>query len=91
MGHSMAAAPDIDFIGVEVHKPGVGALLNGLLTQGLGNVRVYSCDALEVLRHCVADASLDRLLLFFPDPWHRSATTSGGSSSRNSPNWCGAS
>ncbi|MGV8384050.1 tRNA (guanosine(46)-N7)-methyltransferase TrmB, partial [Pseudomonas aeruginosa] len=49
---------DIDFIGVEVHKPGVGALLNGLLTQGLGNVRVYSCDALEVLRHCVADASL---------------------------------
>ena len=66
-----AAAPDIDFIGVEVHKPGVGALLNGLLTQGLGNVRVYSCDALEVLRHCVADASLDRLLLFFPDPWHK--------------------
>lgn len=75
MGHSTlemaAAAPDIDFIGVEVHKPGVGALLNGLLTQGLGNVRVYSCDALEVLRHCVADASLDRLLLFFPDPWHK--------------------
>jgi len=66
-----AAAPDQDFIGVEVHKPGVGALLNGLLQQNLGNVRVYSCDALEVLRNCIPDASLDRVLLFFPDPWHK--------------------
>lgn len=76
MGQSLlemaAAAPEQDFIGVEVHTPGVGALLNGLMTQNLGNVRVYSCDALEVLRQCVADASLDRLLLFFPDPWHKS-------------------
>ncbi|PKL95949.1 MAG: tRNA (guanosine(46)-N7)-methyltransferase TrmB, partial [Gammaproteobacteria bacterium HGW-Gammaproteobacteria-9] len=76
MGHSTlemaAAAPDQDFIGVEVHKPGVGALLSGLLSQKLNNVRVYSCDALEVLRDCVADASLDRVLLFFPDPWHKS-------------------
>lgn len=75
MGHSLlemaAAAPEQDFIGVEVHRPGVGALLNGLLTQQLSNVRVYSCDALEVLRQCVADASLDRVLLFFPDPWHK--------------------
>lgn len=75
MGHSLlemaAAAPEHDFIGVEVHRPGVGALLNGLLTQNLGNVRVYSCDALEVLRNCVADNSLDRLMLFFPDPWHK--------------------
>lgn len=76
MGHStleMATqAPEMDFIGVEVHKPGVGALLNGVLAQGLTNVRVYSCDALDVLRQCVADASLDRVLLFFPDPWHKS-------------------
>lgn len=76
MGHSTlemaAAAPEQDFIGVEVHRPGVGALLNGLMTQNLSNMRVYSCDALEVLRHCVADASLDRVLLFFPDPWHKS-------------------
>ncbi|MBU1329114.1 MAG: tRNA (guanosine(46)-N7)-methyltransferase TrmB [Gammaproteobacteria bacterium] len=75
MGHSLlemaAAAPEQDFIGVEVHRPGVGALLNGLMTQKLSNVRVYTCDALEVLRDCVADASLDRLLLFFPDPWHK--------------------
>ena len=67
-----AAAPDEDFIGVEVHRPGVGALLNGMLTQNLSNIRVYSADAIEVLRDCVADASLDRLLLFFPDPWHKS-------------------
>src|SRR5690606_22480605 len=46
--------------------------LNGLLSQNLTNVRVYSCDALEVLRDCIADASLDRVLLFFPDPWHKS-------------------
>jgi tRNA (guanine-N7-)-methyltransferase len=76
MGHATlemaAAASEQDFIGVEVHKPGVGALLNGMLTQNLSNIRVYSCDALEVLRDCVADASLDRLLLFFPDPWHKS-------------------
>ena len=67
-----AAAADEDFIGVEVHRPGVGALLNGMLTQNLSNIRVYSADAIEVLRDCVADASLDRLLLFFPDPWHKS-------------------
>ena len=66
-----AAAPGEDFIGVEVHRPGVGALLNGMLTQNLSNIRVYSWDAIEVLRDCVADASLDRLLLFFPDPWHK--------------------
>ena len=75
MGHATlemaAAAPEQDFIGVEVHKPGVGALLSGALAQNLSNIRVYSCDALEVLRQCVADASLDRVLLFFPDPWHK--------------------
>lgn len=75
MGHSLlemaAAAPEEDFIGIEVHRPGVGALLSGLLAQELGNVRVYACDALEVLRTCIADASLDRVLLFFPDPWHK--------------------
>lgn len=75
MGHSTlemaAAAPEQDFIGVEVHRPGVGALLNGVMTQKLTNLRVYSCDALEVLRQCVPDASLDRVLLFFPDPWHK--------------------
>lgn len=65
-------APEQDFIGVEVHRPGVGALLNGMLTDSVDNVRIYSCDAIEVLNQCVADESLDRLLLFFPDPWHKS-------------------
>ena len=76
MGQSLLemaqAAPEQDFIGIEVHRPGVGSLLNGLLTENVSNVRVYSCDALEVLKNCVADASLDRLMLFFPDPWHKS-------------------
>ena len=75
MGHSLlemaAAAPEQDFIGIEVHRPGVGALLNGLLTEGLSNVRVFDCDAIEVLNRCIPDGSLDRLLLFFPDPWHK--------------------
>lgn len=95
MGHATlemaAAAPEQDFIGVEVHKPGVGALLNGMLTQNLSNIRVYSCDALEVLRDCVADASLDRVLLFSPIPGTRPAITSAASSSRRLPNWCAAS
>ena len=64
-------APEQDFIGVEVHRPGVGALLNGLLTESVSNVRVFSCDAIEVLKQCIADESLDRLMLFFPDPWHK--------------------
>src|SRR5690606_28975153 len=53
-------------------RPGVGALLSGLLARDLKNVRVYDCDALEVLRQCIPDGSLDRVLLFFPDPWHKS-------------------
>ena len=69
MGHSLlemaAASPEQDFIGVEVHRPGVGALLNGVLTQGLTNLRVYDCDAIEVLNRCIADNSLDRLILIF--------------------------
>lgn len=65
-------APEQDFIGVEVHRPGVGALLSGMLTDAVDNVRIYSCDAIEVLNQCVADESLDRVLLFFPDPWHKS-------------------
>ncbi len=76
MGQSLlemaAAAPEQDFIGVEVHRPGVGALLAGLLKQELTNIRVYSCDAIEVLQKCIADSSLDRVLLYFPDPWHKS-------------------
>ena len=70
--HSMAQAdPAADFIGVEVHKPGIGRLLHLTEQSGTTNLRVYCADAIEVLEHCVEDASLDRLQLFFPDPWHK--------------------
>ena len=64
-----AAAPDRDFIGIEVHRPGVGQLLNALEAGRLDNVRVFCHDAVEVLNHCIDDHSLDRVLLLFPDPW----------------------
>lgn len=63
--------PQLNFIGVEVHRPGVGALLMGIEQQQLGNIRVYQEDAVEVLEHCIPDDSLYRLQLYFPDPWHK--------------------
>ncbi len=67
--HMAENQPQWDFIGIEVHRPGVGALLNGLEEKQLTNVRIFCHDALEVLRDAIPDASLDRVLLFFPDPW----------------------
>jgi tRNA (guanine-N7-)-methyltransferase len=64
--------PARDFVGIEVHAPGVGRLLNGLAAAGLGNVRVYQHDAVEVLRQEVADGSLAEVRIYFPDPWHKS-------------------
>ena len=61
--------PQSDFIGIEVHRPGVGHLLIELEEQALGNVRIFCHDAVEVLDRCIPDACLDRVLLFFPDPW----------------------
>jgi tRNA (guanine-N7-)-methyltransferase len=67
---AMAAAhPHIDYLGIEVHRPGVGSLLRHLAAQGLGNVRVVSADAREVLLHMIPDAALAAVYLFFPDPW----------------------
>jgi tRNA (guanine-N7-)-methyltransferase len=66
---AMAAAhPENDYLGVEVHRPGVGHLLRGLLAQNLSNVRVVCADANDVLSR-LADASLAAVYLFFPDPW----------------------
>ena len=65
-------APEHDFIGVEVHRPGVGRVLNRAEKLGLNNLRVASHDAVEVLRDWLAPASLDELILEFPDPWHKS-------------------
>lgn len=64
-----AEHPERDFLGVEVHRPGVGHLLLRIEELGLRNLRVVCRDAVEVLQHCVAEASLAELLLYFPDPW----------------------
>ncbi|MEJ7745730.1 MAG: tRNA (guanosine(46)-N7)-methyltransferase TrmB [Luteimonas sp.] len=60
-----------DYIGIEVHAPGVGRLLNGLAEDGSDHVRIYHHDAVEVLTHDIADASLDEIRIYFPDPWHK--------------------
>jgi tRNA (guanine-N7-)-methyltransferase len=69
--HSAEMQKDTDFIGIEVHRPGVGRLINGLAERGLGNVRVFNHDAVEVLRSEIAEAGLDEVRLYFPDPWHK--------------------
>jgi tRNA (guanine-N7-)-methyltransferase len=66
-----AAAPQRNFIGVEVHEPGVGALLKRIGEQGLGNIRIVRHDAVEVLEHMLAPASLAGVHVWFPDPWHK--------------------
>lgn len=63
------AHPEMDFVAVEVHGPGVGSLLNAIERDKLSNLRVVRHDALEVLEHMIADASLAAIHLFFPDPW----------------------
>jgi tRNA (guanine-N7-)-methyltransferase len=64
-----AAHPEHDHLGIEVHRPGVGHLLLRAAELGLGNLRVICRDAVEVLQHCIPPASLDEVLLYFPDPW----------------------
>ncbi|WKE66167.1 tRNA (guanosine(46)-N7)-methyltransferase TrmB [Gallaecimonas kandeliae] len=75
MGKSLVemaqAAPDLNFIGIEVHKPGVGACLMAASEAGISNLRVFEHDAVEVLADNIPDASLQRVQLFFPDPWHK--------------------
>ncbi|MBD2857834.1 tRNA (guanosine(46)-N7)-methyltransferase TrmB [Spongiibacter sp. KMU-158] len=75
MGDSLAtmaaAAPEMDFIGIEVHSPGVGRLMHLIDEAGLENLRAYCCDAVEVLEQCIADGALQRVQIYFPDPWHK--------------------
>jgi tRNA (guanine-N7-)-methyltransferase len=75
MGDSLlqmaAAEPEPAFIGIEVHPPGVGTLMNGAKERGIENLRVYLADANDVLEECFAAQSIDRLQLYFPDPWHK--------------------
>ena len=66
-----AAQAQTDFIGVEVHGPGVGALLKLIGEQNLNNVRVLRHDAVEVLQQMLAPGSLAGIHIWFPDPWHK--------------------
>ncbi len=66
-----AAQPENDFIGVEVHPPGVGNLCNLLEEQRVANVRVIQHDAVDVLQHMIAPHSLHGVHIYFPDPWHK--------------------
>jgi tRNA (guanine-N7-)-methyltransferase len=73
MGETTAAIakahPEVDFVAVEVHGPGVGSLLNRVAAAELANVKVVRHDALDVLEHMIADGTLAAIHLFFPDPW----------------------
>lgn len=65
------AAPEFNFIGIEVHRPGVGACLSSADEAGVDNLRVFEHDAIEILDKCIADQALQRVQLYFPDPWHK--------------------
>ncbi len=64
-----ASHPENDYLGIEVHTPGVGSLLKRVAEAGLANVRVIRHDALDVLEHMIPPGSLDGVHVFFPDPW----------------------
>lgn len=66
-----ATLPDHDFIGCEVHEPGVGALLKLIDERQLPNIRIVQHDAVEVLRDMVGEGGLAGVHIFFPDPWHK--------------------
>ena len=64
--------PEKDYLGIEVHTPGVGALLKQIGERQLSNLRIVQHDAVEVIQRMLADASLDGIHIYFPDPWHKS-------------------
>ncbi|MEZ5436317.1 MAG: tRNA (guanosine(46)-N7)-methyltransferase TrmB [Pseudomonadales bacterium] len=76
MGDSLLAMaeqhPEQNFVGIEVHVAGVGRLMSEARKRNLHNLRVFCADAIDVLNDCIADQSLARLQLYFPDPWHKS-------------------
>jgi tRNA (guanine-N7-)-methyltransferase len=64
-----ATHPENDYLGIEVHTPGVGSLLKEIATRGLANLRVIQHDAVEVVRDMIAPGTLAGIHVFFPDPW----------------------
>ena len=66
-----AGLPGTDFIGIEVHEPGVGALLQRIDERQLTNLRIVQHDAVQVLEQMIAPATLAGIHVFFPDPWHK--------------------
>jgi tRNA (guanine-N7-)-methyltransferase len=66
-----ARRPDDDFLGIEVHEPGVGALLKLIGEQTLNNIRIIQHDAVEVVEQMLPEGSLDGVHIYFPDPWHK--------------------
>jgi tRNA (guanine-N7-)-methyltransferase len=71
IGSLAESHPERDYLGVEVHRSGVGRLLLRAAQGNLGNVRVICDDAVQVLSERVSDDSFDEVLVFFPDPWHK--------------------
>ncbi|MEZ5490023.1 MAG: tRNA (guanosine(46)-N7)-methyltransferase TrmB [Gammaproteobacteria bacterium] len=75
MGDSLLAMaknhPERNFLGIEVHKPGIGKLLLGIASDDIANIRVINHDAREVIERCFVNQSLDGIQIFFPDPWHK--------------------
>lgn len=61
--------PELDFLGAEVHRPGIGKLMSELEARGISNVRIVEGDAVEIMERGLAEASLSGINLFFPDPW----------------------
>ncbi len=66
-----AANPENNYLGIEVHSPGVGHLLLKIEELGLSNIRILRHDAVEVLNRGIGDGALEGAFLFFPDPWHK--------------------
>jgi tRNA (guanine-N7-)-methyltransferase len=75
MGQSLAETaaqnPHKNFIGIEVHRPGVGRLVYSMDEMGLDNIRIYCADAVAVIAQCIPRESLSSIQIFFPDPWHK--------------------
>lgn len=67
--HAGIHEPERNFLGIEVHRPGVGRLMNALAAHNVENVRLYNHDAVDVLQRCITQNALAEVRIYFPDPW----------------------